>query len=104
MFAIVRIGSKQYRAEEGGTLRIEKIDLEAGKTLDFDQVLMLANDQKVTVGSPTVKSAKIIAEIVGHGRAKKIHIIKFKRRKHHMKKMGHRQWYTDVKITAIQSQ
>ncbi len=102
MFAIVKIGSKQYRAKQGTILRIEKLDLETGNKFDLDQILMLSDEQKVTLGNPMVPSAKVTAEIMGHGRAKKINIIKFKRRKHHMKQMGHRQWFTDIKITSIQ--
>jgi len=101
MYAVIKTGGKQYRAAVGDTLKVEKIETATGEKLELDQVLMVANGEEVKIGSPFVEGAKVVAEVVSHGRAKKINIIKFKRRKHHMKRMGHRQWFTEIKITEI---
>jgi len=101
MYAVIASGGKQYRVQEGQTLKLEKIEVEAGANIDFDQVLLVAEGDKVSIGEPVVKGAKVTAEVVSHGRHKKVKILKFKRRKHHMKQMGHRQWFTEVKITGI---
>lgn len=101
MYAVIVSGGKQHRVTEGETLKVEKLQAEAGSSIDFDKVLMVANDEDVKIGAPVVEGAKVTAEVVSHGRGKKVHIMKFKRRKHHMKRMGHRQWFTEIKITAI---
>ena len=101
MYAVFQSGGKQHRVSEGQTVKLEKIESETGASIDFDKVLLVADGDKVTVGQPYVDGAKISAEVVAHGRGKKVKIIKFKRRKHHMKQMGHRQWFTEVKITGI---
>lgn len=101
MYAVIVSGGKQHRVSEGETLKVEKLQAEAGSSIDFDKVLMVANDEDVKIGAPVVEGAKVTAEVVSHGRGKKVHIMKFKRRKHHMKRMGHRQWFTEIKITAI---
>lgn len=101
MYAVIVSGGKQHRVTEGETLKVEKLQAEAGSSIDFDRVLMVANDEDVKIGAPVVEGAKVSAEVVSHGRGKKVHIMKFKRRKHHMKRMGHRQWFTEIKITAI---
>jgi len=101
MYAVIVSGGKQHRVQEGEVLRLEKLEIATGDTVEFDQVLMVANGSDVTLGAPLVSGAIVKAEVVAHGRAKKINIIKFRRRKHHMKRQGHRQWYTDVKITGI---
>ncbi|ARU54907.1 MAG: 50S ribosomal protein L21 [Pseudomonadales bacterium] len=101
MYAVIVSGGKQHRVEEGEVLKLEKIEAETGKTIDFDRVLMVVNGEEVKIGEPVVAGAKVTAEILDHGRHKKVKIVKFKRRKHHMKQMGHRQWYTEVKITGI---
>lgn len=102
MFAIIETGGKQYRVAPGQILKIEKLEAEAGATVDFDRVLMIGEGEAVRVGAPLVAGAKVSAEVLKNGRADKIRIIKFRRRKHHMKHQGHRQYYTQVKITAIQ--
>lgn len=102
MYAVIKSGGKQYRVVEGQTLKLEKIDAEIGADINFEEVLMIANGDKVQVGLPFVKGSKVAASIVSHGRREKIHIIKFRRRKHHQKSMGHRQYFTEVKITKIQ--
>jgi large subunit ribosomal protein L21 len=103
MYAVIKTGGKQYRVKEGDVLKLEQLDAEIGSTVDFTEVLMLANGDKITCGSPLVAKALVKAEVITHGRHKKIKIIKFRRRKHHMKQMGHRQNYTQVKITGISS-
>ena len=103
MYAVIQSGGKQHRVKEGEVLRLEKIEQEAGASFEFDKVLMVANGDDIKIGAPYVDGAKVAAEVVSHGRGKKVTIIKFKRRKHHMKRQGHRQWYTEVKITGIQA-
>jgi large subunit ribosomal protein L21 len=101
MYAVIVSGGKQHRVEEGETLKLEKLNLEVGASVDFDRVLLVVNGEDVKIGAPVVEGAQVSAEIVSHGRGKKVRIMKFKRRKHHMKQMGHRQWFTEVKITGI---
>lgn len=101
MYAVIKSGGKQHRVVEGETLRVEKLDVATGEQVDFDQVLMVGEGEDVTVGAPFVDGSKVTGEVVAHGRGDKIRIIKFRRRKHHQKQQGHRQWYTDVKITGI---
>lgn len=101
MYAVIVSGGKQHRVVEGETLKLEKIEQPTGATVEFDQILMVGEGADVKIGAPVVEGAKVTAEVVEHGRHKKVNIIKFKRRKHHMKRAGHRQWYTEVKITGI---
>ncbi|GAB0153257.1 MULTISPECIES: 50S ribosomal protein L21 [Marinobacterium] len=101
MFAVIVSGGKQYRVQEGQTLKLEKLTAEAGSSVEFDRVLLVGNGDDVKVGAPVVEGAKVAAEVVAHGRGDKVTIIKFRRRKHHMKRQGHRQWFTEVKITGI---
>ncbi|MAA65198.1 MAG: 50S ribosomal protein L21 [Alteromonadaceae bacterium] len=101
MYAVIVSGGKQHRVVEGETLKLEKIEVETGGTVEFDRVLLVANGDDVKVGDPVVAGAAVTAEVVRHGRGDKIQIIKFRRRKHSMKRQGHRQWFTEVKITGI---
>ena len=101
MYAIIQTGGKQYRVAEGQTLKIEKLPVEAGKEVKFTEVLMVADGETRHIGTPLVANAKVIAEVVGQARGPKVDIIKLKRRKHHIKHMGHRQDYTAVKISGI---
>lgn len=101
MYAVIVTGGKQYRVQEGQTLKVEKLATEAGSSVEFDRVLLVGNGDDIKVGAPVVEGAKVAAEVVSHGRGKKVQILKFKRRKHHMKRQGHRQWFTEVKITGI---
>ncbi|MCP5161119.1 MAG: 50S ribosomal protein L21 [Hahellaceae bacterium] len=101
MYAVIVSGGKQHRVTEGEVLKLEKIEVETGSAVEFDKVLLVANGEDVKVGAPVVAGAKVTAEVVAHGRHDKVTIVKFRRRKHHMKRMGHRQWYTQVKITGI---
>ena len=100
MYAVIEIGGKQHRVIEGETLKLEKIEKATGETIEFDQVLMIGGDD-VKIGTPLVAGAKVTAEVITQGRHKKIKIIKFNRRKHYRKETGHRQWFTEVKITSI---
>ncbi len=103
MYAVIVSGGKQYRVEEGQYLNLAKIESETGSTVSFDNVLLVGAGESVKVGAPYVSGCKVEGVIEAHGREDKIKIIKFKRRKHHMKRMGHRQWYTKVRITKIDS-
>jgi large subunit ribosomal protein L21 len=94
-------GGKQYRVMKGETLRVELLDVEAGASVDFDQVLMIGDGESITLGAPVIEGAKVSASVKAHGRADKVRIVKFRRRKHHRKQMGHRQHYTEIEITAI---
>jgi large subunit ribosomal protein L21 len=101
MYAVIVSGGKQYRVTEGQTLKLEKLTADVGSTLDFNKVLMLAKGEDVLLGAPYVEGSAVKAEVLSHGRGKKIKIIKARRRKHYRKQMGHRQSYTEVKITQI---
>ena len=101
MYAVIESGGKQHRVVEGETLKLEKIETATGETVEFDKVLMVGGGDAIKIGTPTVAGSKVTAEVVAHGRHKKITIIKFNRRKHYRKQTGHRQWYTEVKITGI---
>ena len=100
MYAVVVTGGKQYRVMTGETIRVEKLETEAGQEVKFDQILMLGDGEKISLGD-ALKGASITATIKGHGRADKVRIIKFRRRKHHKKQMGHRQHYTEIEINGI---
>ncbi|AQQ68711.1 50S ribosomal protein L21 [Microbulbifer agarilyticus] len=101
MYAVIESGGKQHRVEEGEVLRLEKIEVATGESVDFDKVLMVVDGDSINIGAPVVEGAKVTAEVLSHGRGEKVRIIKFRRRKHSMKRQGHRQWYTEVKITGI---
>jgi len=101
MYAVIKTGGKQYRVEEGQTIRVEKLDAEQGSSIDLDEVLMVANGDDIKIGAPFVENGKVSVDIVEHGRGEKVRIIKFNRRKHFRKQMGHRQSYTAIKITGI---
>lgn len=101
MYAVFESGGKQHRVAEGDVLRLELLESEAGAILNFDKVLLVKGDKDLKIGAPYVDGGKVSAEVLTHGRAAKIRIIKFRRRKHSRKQMGHRQWYTEVKITGI---
>lgn len=101
MYAVIATGGKQYRVAKGEILKIEKLDAEAGASVAFDQVLLVGEGESVNVGAPIVVGATVTAKVLGNGRADKVHIVKFRRRKHFRKQQGHRQHYTEVEITAI---
>jgi len=101
MYAVVETGGKQYRVAVGDVVRIEKLDAEAGSAVNLDKVLMVADGDAVRIGTPNLAGATVTATIKSHGRADKIHIFKFRRRKHYRKSQGHRQHYTEIEITGI---
>ncbi|RLA08984.1 MAG: 50S ribosomal protein L21 [Gammaproteobacteria bacterium] len=103
MFAVIETGGKQYKVESGLRLRVEKIDAEVGAGVDLDKVLMVVADEGVQIGKPYLEGAHVSATVQEQGRGKKIRIIKFKRRKHFRKQMGHRQSYTELLIGDIVS-
>jgi large subunit ribosomal protein L21 len=102
MYAVIESGGKQHRVEEGEVIKLEKLELATGETVEFDRVLMVGSGADVKIGTPVVEGGKVSAEILSHGRHEKIRIVKFNRRKHYRNETGHRQWYTEVKITGIE--
>ena len=102
MYAVCSTGGKQYRATTGDQVKVEKLEAEKGSTVELDQVLMVGEGDDVKIGTPLVDGGKVLAKVVEHGRGDKVKIIKFKRRKHHMKRQGHRQYYTLLEITGIE--
>lgn len=101
MYAIIASGGKQYRVAPGDVIRVEKIDVEAGKEVAFDRVLLVNDKDRFDVGAPYVDNTQVKGKVVQHGRAKKVSVIKFIRRKRHTRKAGHRQAFTEVEITNI---
>ena len=101
MYAVVATGGKQYKIKEGETLRIEKVDGNVGDAYTFDQVLLVADGEKLAVGQPMVQGASVSAHIVEQGKSKKILVFKYKRRKRYRRKQGHRQPFTAVRIDNI---
>ena len=103
MFAVVKTGGKQYKVAQGDMIQVEKLDAEAGKSVDLKEVLMLCDNGKVTVGAPMVAGASVTAEVVSQNRTGKLIIFKKKRRQNYRRKNNHRQSYTVLKITAIKA-
>lgn len=100
--AVIISGGKQYRVTPGQLLKLEKLPQEIGAKVEFEQVLMLSDGAShIQLGEPFVQGARVVAEVVDQGRHPKVHIIKMRRRKHYMRRQGHRQDYTEVKITEI---
>jgi large subunit ribosomal protein L21 len=103
MYAVIVSGGKQHKVQPGAVVSLEKIEKGIGESVEFDQVLLVGGDKGIKLGTPLVKAAKVIGEVVEQGRGDKVRIIKFRRRKHYMKRQGHRQYFTKVKITEIQA-
>lgn len=103
MYAVIESGGKQYRVSEGQAIKLEKLSAEPGEKINFDKVLMIGVGENIHVGAPYLNGGQVTAEVLTHARGKKIRIIKFRRRKHYRRQMGHRQHYTEVKITAIKA-
>ena len=101
MYAVIVTGGKQYRVAEGDVVRVEKLPVAEGGAVEIDKVLMVTSGDDVKVGAPYLEGGKVTATVAAHGRGDKIKIIKFRRRKHSRKQMGHRQDYTELKITGI---
>jgi large subunit ribosomal protein L21 len=103
MYAVVSTGGKQYKVQQGETLRIEKIHGEVGSKVTFDRVLMVADGENVRVGQPVIEKAAVLASIVEQDKAKKILVFKYKRRKRYRRKAGHRQPFTAIRIDGIEA-
>ena len=101
MYAVIQTGGKQYRVTEGDSLKVETLPVETGGEIEFDQVLLIQSDAGINIGKPFIEGGKVTATVKAHGRHKKVHIIKFRRRKHYMKRQGHRQNFTEILITGI---
>lgn len=101
MYAVIKSGGKQHRVSTDELLKVELLKVEKGETIKFEDVLMVVDGETVKIGQPVVDGASVEAEVVDHGRGEKIRIIKHKRRKHYHKEQGHRQWYTLLRIKAI---
>ncbi len=102
-YAIFKAQGQQFRAEKGTKLRIPKLEAEPGAKVTFDEVLLSADGDAIKAGQPTIKGAKVVGEVVRHGRADKIVVFRFKRRKNYRKKTGHRQPFTEVMITSVKA-
>jgi large subunit ribosomal protein L21 len=98
---VIKTGGKQYRVSEGDKLEVETLDAAPGDNIEFSEVLLLRDGENVEVGTPLIAGTKVTAKVLEHGRGKKVHIVKFKRRKHYRRQMGHRQNFTRVEITGI---
>ncbi|HTS55415.1 MAG TPA: 50S ribosomal protein L21 [Burkholderiales bacterium] len=101
MYAVIRTGGKQYKVSAGEKLKVESIPAEVGSQIVLDQVLMVADGERVMTGTPLVPGAAVKATVVSHGRGEKIKIFKLRRRKHYRKTLGHRQNYTEIQINGI---
>lgn len=101
MYAIFRAQGKQFRAEKGKTVRLPRMDVEAGATVTFDEVLLTSDGDSITAGTPMIKGAKVTAEVIGDAKGEKIYVFRFKRRKNVRRKTGHRAKFTDVRITGV---
>jgi len=102
-YAIFKAAGQQFRAEEGETVRVPKLAGEPGAKVTFDEVLLSADGDAIKAGQPTVKGAKVVGEIVRHGKGEKIFVFKFKRRKNYRRKTGHRQQFTEIKIKSVKA-
>jgi len=101
MYAVLKAGGKQYKVKEGDIIKIEKVEGEIGQAVELEEVLLIADSQDPKIGQPLVSNAKVVADIIDHGKAKKIIVFKSKRRKGYRKKQGHRQMFTSVRINKI---
>ena len=101
MYAVIVTGGKQYRVSQGDKVRVEKLDVAEGDSVELDKVLMVVDGDDIKIGAPVLEGGKVTAEVKAHGRGDKVEIIKFRRRKHHLKRQGHRQAYTELEITGI---
>ena len=101
MYAVIKTGGKQYRVVAGERLKVEKLVAEVGNVVTLDKILMIADGDAITIGSPLIAGATINATVLSHGRGDKVMIFKFRRRKHYRKTQGHRQSYTEIQIGDI---
>jgi len=98
---VIKTGGKQYKLAQGEVIRVEKLDAEEGASVELDKVLMIADGDSINIGTPYIDGGKVTATVKSHGRGQKVEIMKFRRRKHHQKKTGHRQYFTELEITGI---
>ena len=103
MYAVVKTGGKQYRVSAGEKLKVEQLPADIGAEIVLSEVLLVANGEDLTLGTPLVSGAAVTAKVVSHGRGEKVHIYKMRRRKHYRKTQGHRQNYTEIEIVGITS-
>lgn len=103
MYAVILSGGKQHRVKEGEVLRLEKLEAATGENVEFDKILMVGEGESVKIGTPFVDGSQVTGQVMKQGRGAKVSIIKFRRRKHSRKQQGHRQWFTEVKITGIKA-
>lgn len=101
MYAVIATGGKQYRVSDGAVLRVEKLDAEEGATIEFDRVLLVGDGETVSVGKPFLEGGRVQAVVMSQGKGRKVEIIKFRRRQNYRRTKGHRQHFTQVKITGI---
>jgi large subunit ribosomal protein L21 len=101
MYAVIATGGKQYRVTKDAVLRIEKLDAEPGSTVEFGEVLLVGEGAEVKLGKPRLDGSKVLATVVRHGKGEKVSIVKFRRRKHYLRRKGHRQQFTEVRVTDI---
>ncbi|HXS26526.1 MAG TPA: 50S ribosomal protein L21 [Steroidobacteraceae bacterium] len=101
MYAVIATGGKQYRVTKDAILRVEKLDAEPGSTIEFGEVLLVGEGAEVKLGKPRLDGSKVLATVVRHGKGAKVSIVKFRRRKHYLRRKGHRQPFTEVRVTDI---
>ena len=101
MYAVIATGGKQYRVTKDAVLRVEKLDAEPGSTIEFGEVLLVGEGAEVKLGKPRIDGSKVTATVVRHGKGAKVSIVKFRRRKHYLRRKGHRQPFTEVRVTDI---
>jgi len=101
MYAVIATGGKQYRVTKDAVLRVEKLDAEPGSTVEFGEVLLVGEGAEVKLGKPRLDGSKVLATVVRHGKGEKVSIVKFRRRKHYLRRKGHRQQFTEVRVTEI---
>ena len=101
MYAVIKTGGKQYKVAAGETIRVERLALDVGQDVTLDQVLAVGSGADLVTGAPFVSGASVVASIVSHGRHDKIRIFKMRRRKHYQKRQGHRQSFTEIRISAV---
>ncbi len=101
MYAVVRSGARQYRAEPGGTILVERLPAEVGQQLELDEVLLVADGKRIEIGQPTVKGSKVLATVVAQEKGPKIRIFKYHPRKRYRRRAGHRQRYTRLRVDEI---
>jgi len=101
MYAVIETGGKQYKADKGALLKVERLEAEVGKTIELEQVLLISDGEKVTIGRPLIEGAKVIGEVIRQGRGSKVLSYKYKPRKHSATLRGHRQYYTQIKVIDV---